>query len=183
MRSRVEPNYDPAPLLSEFNSDAGYVYIKKGRKLELFFLTLNKNMLYIFEDELSYLPNEVIFIEGCYIDILNDFQRTNKHGMRLQHVSETFKEVYLYCDNAIARDSWANVLRQSAKARVLEDHYTIQEQLGVGKFSKVYKCIEKTSFEKLAVKVCDKTILNLQEKEMLRAELAIMKLLNHPNVI
>lgn len=103
--------------------------------------------------------------------------------MRLSHVSDTFKEVFLYCDNDIARDSWVNTLRQSAEHRVLEDHYTIQEQLGTGKFSTVHKCTDKNTFERLAVKICDKGILSIDEKEMLRAELAIMKLLNHPNVI
>ena len=116
-------------------------------------------MLYIYSDELSYLPSEVIFIEGCYIDVVNDFARTKKHGLRLSHVSDTFKEVFLYCDNAIARDSWVNTLRQAAEHRVLEDHYTIQEQIGIGKFSTVHKCTHKETFDRLAVKICDKSIL------------------------
>ena len=37
--------------------------------------------------------------------------------------------------------------------------------------------------ERLAVKIVDKRKLNLLEKELIRSELAILKLLNHPNVV
>jgi serine/threonine protein kinase len=47
----------------------------------------------------------------------------------------------------------------------------------------VYKAVEKLTFDRVAVKIVDKRKLDAIEKEMLRSELAIMHLLNHPNVI
>lgn len=73
LQPKIKPSNQPIPVLSEFNNGSGYVHMQQGRKMELFFVTLNKNMLYIYADELSYLPIEVIFIEGCYIHETNDF--------------------------------------------------------------------------------------------------------------
>jgi calcium/calmodulin-dependent protein kinase I len=47
----------------------------------------------------------------------------------------------------------------------------------------VYRAVEKSTFQRVAVKVVDKRKLEPIEKEMLRTELVIMQLLNHPNVI
>jgi len=56
-------------------------------------------------------------------------------------------------------------------------------ELGKGKFSVVYECTHKFTKRTYAVKVIDKSQMNSGDSEALRNEIAILQLINHPNVI
>ena len=57
------------------------------------------------------------------------------------------------------------------------------EEIGKGKFSVVHKCRSRASGEEFAVKVIDKGKLQPQERELLRTEIAVLKLVRHPSII
>ncbi|CAN0284627.1 unnamed protein product, partial [Laminaria digitata] len=44
-------------------------------------------------------------------------------------------------------------------------------------------CVNKHTLERKAVKIIMKEDMKAEEKDLLRAEIAIMKLVNHPNII
>jgi len=75
------------------------------------------------------------------------------------------------------------MLELAAKTRKFKEFYELKERLGHGKFSDVYEAVEHATSMKWAVKVINKIKLNKQEKEFLRTEIAIMRLIDHPNVI
>jgi hypothetical protein len=84
-----------------FAKGEGYIYKRLERgNFNVYYIALNKSMLYFYEEQSSPLPLEVIFIEGCYIEKLNDYAVTKKHGLKLTHHSETFREMSLYLDTA-----------------------------------------------------------------------------------
>ena len=56
------------------------------------------------------------------------------------------------------------------------------EEIGKGKFSVVHKCRSRASGEEFAVKVIDKGKLQPQERELLRTEIAVLKLVRHPSI-
>jgi calcium/calmodulin-dependent protein kinase I len=149
----------------------------------LYYLMVSKNMLYVYEEPLSTLPLEVIFIEGCYVEKLDDYSSSGKYGLKLSHHSDTFKEIQLYMDTQSGRDVLFKDLKRRAKSKSIEEFFTLQQKVGYGKFSEVFRAVDKTTFERVAVKVVDKRKLEPIEKEMLRTELVIMELVNHPNVI
>ncbi len=65
----------------------------------------------------------------------------------------------------------------------MEHLVQIQEQIGVGQFSKVYAGVDRKSGAGCAVKIVNKAMLNDIEGEMLRSEISIVPLLHHPNVV
>ena len=89
----------------------------------------------------------------------------------------------MYVESISERDSWVAKLRHAAKSRNITEFYKIKGKIGTGKFSQVHLATELATGDTYAVKIVDKRQLNLQEKDMLRSELAILKLLHHPNVV
>ena len=57
------------------------------------------------------------------------------------------------------------------------------EEIGKGKFSTVHKCRSRATGEVHAAKVIDKLRLQPQERELLRTEIAVLKLVRHPSII
>jgi calcium/calmodulin-dependent protein kinase I len=65
----------------------------------------------------------------------------------------------------------------------IEDDYVIGKELGRGRFSVVCECVNKMTGVHCAVKIIDKTTIEPEEKSLLRTEIAVLKLVNHPNII
>lgn len=65
----------------------------------------------------------------------------------------------------------------------IEDDYVISKELGRGRFSIVCECVHKMTGVHCAVKIIDKATIEPEEKSLLRTEIAVLKLVNHPNII
>lgn len=85
--------------------------------------------------------------------------------------------------NQDKRDAWLHKLHRATNSRKFEDYYIIGHKIGKGKFSDVYECCEIDSNTKWAVKVIRKHTMTPSEIEMLRAEMAIHRILDHPNIV
>lgn len=74
-------------------------------------------------------------------------------------------------------------MREAAMQRRIKAYYEFQNEIGKGKFSKVFKAINiKTKLE-VAVKKVKKSDLLQTEKDLIRQEIAVLQLLNHPNIV
>mmetsp|Transcript_17247 Transcript_17247/g.33855 ORF Transcript_17247/g.33855 Transcript_17247/m.33855 type:complete len:994 (+) Transcript_17247:432-3413(+) len=97
----------------------------------------------------------------------------------------------LYAKTAAERDAWVAAIKKASNVVPFSARYNQLERIGRGKFAVVYKCERigvndgKPEEEKeyCAVKIIDKASLNEKEKELLRTEIAVLKLVNHPNII
>lgn len=78
---------------------------------------------------------------------------------------------------------WTTALGRATDKISIEQFYSIGRQLGTGRFSKVCVANHKLSGVTHAVKIIDKGKLVVMEKELLRTEIAILKLVRHPNII
>jgi len=66
----------------------------------------------------------------------------------------------------------------------LEDVYEIKSDLGKGAFSVVKLAVNKKSGEKVAIKIIDKkSAATPQDAKRLETEVAILKKINHPNIV
>ena len=65
----------------------------------------------------------------------------------------------------------------------VEKFYTIAEELGSGSFAVVKKGIRKTDGAEFAIKYIDKTVLKKDDEAMLESECAVLKQVNHPNIV
>lgn len=75
----------------------GVVYKKSENKdyFEKKCAILKKNLLMFLDNEYEAMPTGVVFTEGCYVNILNDYNLTNKFGISLSHHNIRYKEVNL----------------------------------------------------------------------------------------
>jgi len=83
------------------------------------------------------------------------------------------------------RQSWVKILRQASKTQQIDHFYTFKRQVGKGKFATVYEATSRLNPDrKYAVKVISKLLMEKPEHlEQLRAEISIIKLAHHPNII
>lgn len=172
------------PTVSLSEAKSGWL-LEKTRTADFkkVYSVLRGNTLLLYSTPAASLASKVIFLEGCFIDPLSEFSQGKNHGFSITHQYEGFKPMSFWTSSRKERDNWVIKLQVSAKARRLEDFYELQERLGSGKFSDVYLAKERLTDFKWAVKIIDKTRLNEAEKELLRSEISILKLLNHPNVV
>lgn len=172
----------PTVSLSEVKS--GWL-LEKTRTADFkkVYAVLRSSTLLLYATPAASLATKVIFLEGCFIDPLSEFSQGKNHGFSITHQFEGFKPMSFWMNLRKERDNWVVKLQVAAKARRLEDFYELQERIGSGKFSDVYLAKERLTDFKWAVKIVDKTRLNDAEKELLRSEISILKLLNHPNVV
>ena len=94
------------------------------------------------------------------------------------HEKRTF---YFQCQDDC--DNLVHTLHQLSDATPFDEEYTIGKKIGTGAFSEVYACIHNTTNKPYAVKIINKKIFEQVDKNMLRNEIAILKLISHPNVI
>ena len=145
------------------------------------FVILKNNMLLSYLTSSSAMPNSVVFLEGCFIEAIAG--ESAEFGLEITHQFGGFKEVTMWCGSEEERNEWRHRLVQAAKTRKVEEYYEFKEKRGTGKFSDVFMAVELSSNLQWAVKVVDKKRLSEQEREMMRSEVAIMRLLNHNNVV
>ena len=79
---------------------------------------------------------------------------------------------------------WCQIIQESiGEGCGLEQLFQTNEQIGVGRFSKVYSGIDKKTNGPCAVKVVNKTSLSEIELEMLKNEMSIIQYIEHPNIV
>ena len=74
-------------------------------------------------------------------------------------------------------------MKTAGKIRKFKDFYTLGEKIGAGKFSEVFIGYEKTTTTKVAVKLINRRKLDRFEREMMKNEINILKVLDHPGIV
>lgn len=65
----------------------------------------------------------------------------------------------------------------------LHDYYDLNESLGKGKYGLVKRGVHKKSGKEVAVKIVKKKELSLKDMELLKREIEVLKVCQHPNII
>lgn len=125
---------------------------------------------------------------GCYVESLpqNVIVEKNVKYFAIDIVPEpgsAREKRTIYTRSLEEQQQWTNALRQATDKVSIDEFYDIGPQLGRGRFSKVCEATHKKTGVKHAVKIIDKCKLIATEKELLRTEIAILKLVTHPNII
>lgn len=140
--------------------------------------------LYFFKQRQSIETNFVIFLEGCFIEIPEDDEFAEERHYGFEIITKTHKHM-VYAKSVEDRRNWVRVLRRMAKTQAVEEFYDLKRSIGKGKFAIVYEAINRFNGKSYAIKVVSKSLMenDVHEQEALRAEIAILKLMSHPNVI
>ena len=88
-----------------------------------------------------------------------------------------------YCDNENDYNNWVNALKKATGYTNLLDIYDIKQKLGKGKFGLVKLGINKETKQKVAVKIMNKNNMDSSDLELVRTEIEILKICQHPYII
>ena len=80
-------------------------------------------------------------------------------------------------------NKWVELLKELMNYKDILNEYELKEVTGKGKFSVVYCAYDKKNKRKVAIKRIDKTLLKMPELELLKTEIDILKICQHPYVI
>lgn len=162
---------------------------------------IKDNFLYCFHRRKDVKPAHIIFLDGCFIEAVSwgspeETHASNKrkqvkgsHGGQLKWGFEVImseeprKARAFYCKSAQERDLWIASLRLAANVHNVAAYYDIGEELGVGRFSSVCAGVSRTTGKQYAIKIIDKSGLSKDEREAMRTEIAVLKLVRHPHII
>mmetsp|Transcript_655 Transcript_655/g.682 ORF Transcript_655/g.682 Transcript_655/m.682 type:complete len:883 (-) Transcript_655:908-3556(-) len=168
---------------------------KKGKSLfhmlsKRYYL-LSGNCMYYYAHQADVRPKGVVFLTGSIIEKIKEDEMEMKgyYGFEITHQDlctgdhHRHEKRVLYCKTEEERDKWVSSLQHAAHVVPIEDDYVIGKELGRGRFSVVCECVHKITGVHCAVKVIDKSTIEPEEKALLRTEIAVLKLVNHPNII
>lgn len=126
-------------------------------------------------------------LTGCFVERtqLQPFSSEEQlYGIRIiVSTGGTRKERILYSRDEAERDNWLLHLKKASQLRDFAADYQMKDKIGTGKFSNVYLGISKSSGEKRAVKVIEKKNLSDEDKEFLRTEVAILRIVHHSSIV
>lgn len=132
-------------------------------------------------------PAKILFLQGCFIEATSSHKPNQsnklKYGIEIiiSEQPKVIRKVYASC--AETRSAWIEALRRHARVYDILEYYTIGKELGLGRFSTVHVATRKSTEKRYAVKVIDTSELDGKQAEALRTEIAVLKLLHHPNII
>ena len=80
-------------------------------------------------------------------------------------------------------NEWSEKLKHVMNYKNIFDKYILKEVAGKGKFSTVYRAIDKINNRTVAIKIIDKRVLKLNELDLIKTEIDILRICQHPYVI
>ena len=88
-----------------------------------------------------------------------------------------------YSLNKEDKEKWMTAIKKIIGYSNMFDYYDVKETLGKGKFGLVKAGIHKKTGKKVAIKVMSKKEMTVQDVELQRREIEILKMCQHPYVI
>lgn len=88
-----------------------------------------------------------------------------------------------YCEDEKEFREWIGVFKKVTSFQDLNDTYEILETLGRGRFGLVKVCQNKETKRKAAIKIMSKKTMNPNDIQLIRTEIEILKICQHPNII
>jgi len=88
-----------------------------------------------------------------------------------------------YCDNLEQYNLWIKNIKKAIGYQSLYDNYDIKQKLGKGKFGLVRLGIHRETGRKVAVKIMSKKEMNMQDLELVKTEIEILKICQQQNII
>jgi serine/threonine protein kinase/Ca2+-binding EF-hand superfamily protein len=157
------------------------------------YYVLSGNCMYYYSKENDVRPKGVVFLSGSSIENISDESNELKgyFGFECVHMTLTAAESdhhrherrIFYCQSEQERDHWVRTLQLSAHVLPINEEYVIGKELGRGRFSVVHECVHKATGVHAAVKIINKSTVKPDEKALLRTEIAVLKLMDHPHII
>ena len=157
-----------------------YKYVNEKFK-ELWFKLVYKD-LYYYKNKNDKVHRGMHNLSGLFLKT-EGLQEIKGRKMWCFSISFPSKNRIYYVDNENDYNNWVNVLKKATGYTNLLDIYEIKRKLGKGKFGLVKLGINKETKQKVAVKIMNKNKMDSSDLELVRTEIEILKICQHPYII
>lgn len=162
---------------------SGYLYkITEHKSLKKLWYKLVDRDFYYFKNNLDNKHKGMHSLSGVFV---KEEKVTNIEGNDYFTFSITFpkKVRFYYTETKEEMLEWIRALKKATGYFDLTEIYDVKEKLGNGKFGLVRLGIHKLTGQKVAIKIMSKKEMNNEDLELVKTEIEILKVCQHPNII
>ena len=166
-----------------------WVYkLTENKKLKKFYLSLINKDIYYYKDAEKKSFLGMHNLSGCFIQEGGELEKIiieNKNFYIFEiYFNNKSKTRKYYTPNLEICKQFVKKIKEAIGYMKFTDFYDLKEVIGKGKFGVVNLGIHKKTQQQVAVKIINKdSIKTLEDKELVRIEIGILKLCHHPNVV
>ena len=152
-----------------------------GKMRELYFKLVHKD-LYFFKNKGDSKHKGMHNLSGLFLQKERSviYEGVNYYSFSVVYPTKT--RIY-YCKNEKEYNEWFEKLKIATGYTNLLDIYEVKNKLGSGKFGLVKLGIDKKTGQKVAIKIMKKSSMDSSDLELVRTEIEILKICQHPNII
>ena len=155
---------------------------KEGQYRKYWYVLLGKE-LYSYKNRGEQKHKDMQSLAGVFIKSEIEEMMEDKTVMYPFMLIFPNKRRIYYLETKESRDKWVEKIKQAIGYANLHDYYDLKESLGKGKYGLVKRGIHIKSQREVAVKIVKKKQLSLKDIELLKREIEVLKVCQHPNII
>lgn len=161
----------------------GYLYkITDTKRLKKLWFKLMDKDFYYFKNENEKVHKGMHNLSGLFVKEEKPSIIDDKNYFCFS-VTYPKKIRYYYAESDDDVKKWVYSIKKCTGYADLTDIYEVKEKLGNGKFGLVRLGVHKMTGRKVAIKIMSKKDMNNQDLELLKTEIEILKVCQHPNII
>ena len=160
----------------------GYLYKLVENKMRKLWFKLVHRDLYFYKDKNDQSHRGMHNLSGLFVQVEQGRVHDGKTYYCFSVVYPAKTRIY-FCDDEKQYKEWIENLKKATGYTNLLDIYDVKEKLGNGKFGLVKLGINKQTKEKVAIKIMNKKKMDSSDIELMRTEIEILKICQHPNII
>lgn len=161
----------------------GFLYkISRGKKLKKRYFKLIHKDLYSYRNKADSSHKGLHNLAGVFILEGQPIQFNEFYFYTFTMIFFNKSRVY-YSDNEKEYREWIENIKLATGYSNLTDFYDVKEKLGNGKFGLVRMGFHKGTGRKVAVKIMYKGDMTISDLELVKTEIEILKVCQHPNII
>ena len=166
-----------------------WVYkLTENKKLKKFYLVLINKDIYYYKDQEKKNFLGMHNLSGCFIQEGGENEKISIENKDF-YIFEIFfnnksKTRKYYTPDLEISKQFVQKIKEAIGYMKFTDYYELKEVIGKGKFGVVNLGIHRKTQQQVAVKIINKdSIKTVEDKELVRIEIGILKLCHHPNVV
>ena len=152
-----------------------------GKMRDLYFKLIHKD-LYFYKNKGDTEHKGMHNLNGLFLQKEKSVEYEGATYYSFSMVYPTKTRIY-YCKNEKEYNEWIEKLKIATGYTNLLEIYDVKNKLGSGKFGLVKLGIHKKTGQKVAIKIMKKSTMDSSDLELVRTEIEILKICQHPNII
>ena len=161
----------------------GYLYKLVDNKMKKVFFKLIHKDLYFYKSKSAGHHRGMHNLSGVFLTEEPILIHNNVNYYCFSIVFPSKKRYYYHLDEN-EFNTWIDKIKQAiGRTATVNDLYEIKSKVGKGKFGVVHLGINRKTKEKVAIKILDKTEMSTEDLELVRTEIEILKICQHPYII